>query len=150
MIWQINYMLQVSLFSLPEKHSRFIGSIFSSLFHLYVSHSKLQILCFLWFSTFLSETVFLNLHVNGVAFSEERLSLFFIIYMILLPFAKFQQFFPLKKIKCPLHCLLQIQECPCFSLYCWSNVNLSYKQKLTFKKFIGKIDLVIKSILRME
>lgn len=89
MIWQINYMLQVSLFSLPEKHSRFIGSIFSSLFHLYVSHSKLQILCFLWFSTFLSETVFLNLHVNGVAFSEERLSLFFIIYMILLPFAKF-------------------------------------------------------------
>ena len=89
MIWQINYMLQVSLFSLLEKYSHFIGNIFSSLFHLYISHSKLQIFCSLSFSTFLSETVVLNLNVIGVAFSEERLSLFIIIYMILLPFAKF-------------------------------------------------------------
>lgn len=81
-------MLQVSLYSLPEKHSAFIGSIFSSLFHLYVTQSC-RFVAFSGFSTFLSETVFLNLHVNCVAFSEERLSLFFIIYMIILPFAKF-------------------------------------------------------------
>ena len=89
-IWQINYMLQVKLLSLVEKCSHFIGDIFSSLFLLYISHSKLQIFCFLWFSTFLSETVFLSLQVNGVAFSEERLSMFFfIIYMTLLTFATF-------------------------------------------------------------
>lgn len=89
-IWQINYTLQVKLLSLVEKCSHFVGNIFSSLFLLYISHSKLQIFCFLWFSTFLSETVFLSLQVNGVAFSGERLSMFFfIIYMTHLTFATF-------------------------------------------------------------
>lgn len=80
MIWQTNYMLQVSLYSLPEKHSRFIGSIFFFIISFVCKSLKAADSLLSLVFNFSVWNSFLNLHVNGVvAFSEERLSLFFII-----------------------------------------------------------------------
>lgn len=76
-------MLQVKLFSLAGKCSLFIGDLFSLFFYLSVS-LRLKIIVLFPVFTFLSETVFLSLQVNGVAFSEEWASpVFFIIYATL-------------------------------------------------------------------